>query len=131
MRSLDWSREPSLSTVPLDAAGRHAAGAPGCQAQTGSATTITLSTSITTMHLGNTRIRLPEARNCSIDVSFAALKDLAELDCLNRLPTSFVLPAEAIDRLRALAGTIIAESPDFRRLVKDTLVAVVPAAARP
>ena len=38
----------------------------------------------------------------AIDVSFPALKDKAEFDYLNRQPTSFVLPAEAVDRLRAL-----------------------------
>jgi hypothetical protein len=33
--------------------------------------------------------------------------DKAERDYLNQQPTSFVLPAEAVDRLRAAAGTII------------------------
>jgi len=44
-------------------------------------------------------------------VSFAALKDTAELDFLNRQPTSFVQPAEGVDLLRAAAGTIIASRP--------------------
>jgi NTE family protein len=56
-------------------------------------------------------IRVPEARIYAIDVSFAALKDTAELDFLNRQPTSFLLPAEAVDLLRAAAGTIIASRP--------------------
>ena len=38
---------------------------------------------------------------------------------LNQQPTSFVLPAEAVDRLRAAAGTIIPASPEFQRLLKD------------
>ena len=46
----------------------------------------------------------PEVDIFAIDVSFAALKDKAEFDYLNGLPTSFVLPAEAVDRLRAAAG---------------------------
>jgi len=46
-------------------------------------------------------------------------------------PTSFLLPAEAGDLLRAAAGTIIAEPPDFRRLLKETGVKIVPDAARP
>ncbi len=54
-----------------------------------------------------------------IDVSFPKLKDKAEFEYLNGLPTSFVLPPEAVDRLRAAAGTIILSSPDFRRLLKD------------
>jgi NTE family protein len=64
-------------------------------------------------------------------VSFAALKDPAERDFLNRQPTSFARPAEAVDRLRAAAGTIIADSPDFQRLLKEAGVKVVPDAARP
>ena len=62
---------------------------------------------------------MPDAEIYAIDVSFAALKDKAELDYLNEQPTSFVLPAEAVDRLRAAAGTIIMESPEFQRLLKD------------
>jgi NTE family protein len=38
---------------------------------------------------------------------------------LNRQPTAFVLPAEAVDRLRAAAKTIILASPEFQRLLKD------------
>ena len=47
------------------------------------------------------------------------MKDKAELAYLNEQPTSFVLPDEAVDRLRAAAGTIIADSPEFKRLLKD------------
>src|SRR6185436_8676168 len=43
----------------------------------------------------------------TIDVSFQALKDKAERDYLNQLPTSFALSDEAVDRLRAAAATII------------------------
>src|SRR5205814_104529 len=62
---------------------------------------------------------VPNAEIYVIDVSFPALKDKAERDYLNNLPTSFVLPAEAVDRLRAAAGKIIVESPQFQRLLKD------------
>jgi NTE family protein len=55
------------------------------------------------------------------------LKDKAELDYLNQQPTSFVLPAEAVDRLRAAAGTIMMDSPEFKRLLKDVGARVVPA----
>ncbi len=64
-------------------------------------------------------LRLPAAEIYAIDVSFPALKDPAERDYLNQQPTTFVLPAEAVDRLRAAAGTIIMASPEFQRLVKD------------
>jgi NTE family protein len=61
----------------------------------------------------------PEVDIFAIDVSFAALKDKAEFDYLNGLPTSFVLPPEAVDRLRAAAGAIILNSPDFQRLLQE------------
>jgi NTE family protein len=70
-------------------------------------------------------IRVPQAKIYAIDVSFPALKDRAELDYLNQQPTSFALPAEAVDRLRAAAGKIISESPEFRRLLKDIGASVV------
>ncbi|HLA36307.1 MAG TPA: patatin-like phospholipase family protein [Rhodocyclaceae bacterium] len=61
----------------------------------------------------------PDIDIYAIDVSFAALKDKAEVEYLNDLPTSFVLPDEAVDRLRRAAGVIIRESPEFRRLLQD------------
>ncbi len=62
----------------------------------------------------------PDIQLYAIDVSFAQLKDKAELDYLNDLPTTFVLPDEAVDRLRAAAAKIVLEAPEFRRLLKDT-----------
>jgi NTE family protein len=64
-------------------------------------------------------LRVPNAQIYAIDVSFAALKDKAERAYLNAQPTSFVLPPEAVDRLRAAAGTIILASPEFQQLLKD------------
>jgi NTE family protein len=64
-------------------------------------------------------IRVPQAEIYAIDVSFAALPDVKEREYLNQQPTSFALPAEAVDRLRAAAGTIISASPEFQRLLKD------------
>jgi NTE family protein len=76
-------------------------------------------------------LRVPDAEIYAIDVSFPALKDKAELDYLNRQPTTFVLPAEAVDRLRAAAGTIILESPEFKRLLKDIGARIVDDPSRP
>jgi len=70
-------------------------------------------------------LRTPNIDLYAIDVSFPALKDEAERDYLNSLPTSFVLPPEAIDRLRAAAAAIIRESPDFKRLLKDAGARIV------
>ncbi|MCP4212149.1 MAG: patatin-like phospholipase family protein [Halieaceae bacterium] len=64
-------------------------------------------------------LRVPQAEIYAIDVSFPRLKDKAERDYLNQQPTSFVLPPEAVDRLRAAAGTIMKSSPQFQRLLKD------------
>ncbi len=68
----------------------------------------------------------PTARLYAIDVSLAQLKDKDELGYLNELPTSFVLPPEAVDRLRAAAGTILLQSRDFQRLMKDIGATVLP-----
>jgi NTE family protein len=74
-------------------------------------------------------LRIPDAEIYAIDVSFAALKDEAEREYLNKLPTSFVLPAESVDRLRAAAAALIEDSPEFQRLLND--VGVRPTAEPP
>ncbi len=74
-------------------------------------------------------LRVPQAEIYAIDVSFSALKDKAEFAYLNEQPTSFVLPPEAVDRLRKAAGTIILDSPEFKRLLKDVGARIVPPAA--
>ena len=64
-------------------------------------------------------LNIPQAEIYTIDVSFSALKDKAEQEYLNEQPTSFVLPPEAVDRLRSAAGVIIQNSPEYQRLLKD------------
>jgi len=54
------------------------------------------------------------------------LKDKAESEYLYNLPTTFVLPDEAVDRLRAAAGTILNDSPEFQRLLRQAGAKVVP-----
>ena len=68
----------------------------------------------------------PDVEIYPIDVSFAQLKDKAEFEYLNSLPTSFVLPDEAVDRLRTAAGTIIMASPEFQQLLKEVGAKIVP-----
>ena len=70
-------------------------------------------------------VRGPNAEIFVVDVSFPALKSEAERDYLNQQPTSFVLPDEAIDRLRSAAGQIISDSPDFQRLLKSVRADIV------
>ena len=73
----------------------------------------------------------PTARLYAIDVSFPRLKDSTEFAYLNDLPTSFVLPPEAVDRLRAAAAKIMLDSPDFQRLLRDIGARIVDAPAAP
>jgi NTE family protein len=64
-------------------------------------------------------VNAPNAEIYVIDVSFKALQDMSERDYLNQLPTSFALPNEAIDRLRAAARTVILNSPDLQQALSD------------
>ena len=61
---------------------------------------------------------VPNADIYAIEVSFQVLTDKGERDYLNQLPTSFALPGEAVDRLRAAAKKIILASPDFQQILK-------------
>ncbi|MHC1741538.1 MAG: patatin-like phospholipase family protein [Syntrophobacteraceae bacterium] len=54
-----------------------------------------------------------------VQVRFDALNDDAERSYFKRLPTSFVLKPEEVDKLRDAARRILAESRDFQRLVRD------------
>ncbi len=53
----------------------------------------------------------------AIDVSFDAIEDQTERRYFMELPTSFALPAEAVDRLRAVAGRLLRESPQFKAML--------------
>ncbi|MCM8595258.1 patatin-like phospholipase family protein [Accumulibacter sp.] len=76
-------------------------------------------------------LRVPDAEIYAIDVSFSALRDKEEFAYLNEQPTSFVLPAEAVDRLRAAAGQIIMDSAEFQRLLRDIGARIVAEPQRP
>ena len=55
----------------------------------------------------------------AIDVSFDALVDPAERRYFMDLPTSFVLPPDAVDKLRAVGGRLLRESPGFQTLLRQ------------
>jgi NTE family protein len=80
---------------------------------------------------GDQEWRIAEIKNApnvdifTVDVSFAALRDKAERAYLNELPTSFALPGDAVDRLRAAAAEIVLESPDLREALKGEQFHVV------
>ena len=64
-------------------------------------------------------VPLPKVSLHTLDVSFDNLPDPKERDYLMNLPTSFVLPAEDVDRLRAAAGQLLRQSQDFQALLRD------------
>ncbi len=64
-------------------------------------------------------VDVPDIELYAIDVSFAALPDPVEREYLNSMPTTLSLAPEQVDRLRAAARTIIRDSPEFQRLVRD------------
>lgn len=55
----------------------------------------------------------------TIDISFDEIADDAERSYFMNLPTSFRLPPEAVDRLRALGGRLLRESPRAQALLKQ------------
>ncbi|WPG41061.1 patatin-like phospholipase family protein [Variovorax sp. EBFNA2] len=71
----------------------------------------------------------------AIDVSFDAIADSAERRYFMDLPTSFVLPSEAVDRLRGLGSKLLRDSSAFQKLlvqfrdVNDAATRPVPTAA--
>jgi NTE family protein len=60
-------------------------------------------------------MRAPRAQISVVEVSFTRVKDPAERAYLNQLPTSFVLPGEAVDRLRRAAREVVLSDPGFQR----------------
>ena len=54
-----------------------------------------------------------------LDVSFDAISDPEERAYFMDLPTSFVLPAEDIDRLRDIAGRLLHQSAEYKAIVRE------------
>lgn len=53
-----------------------------------------------------------------IVLDFAGIPDPEERSFFLDLPTSFALPAETIDRLRAIGGTLLRRSPQFQQFLR-------------
>src|SRR5262245_3373667 len=53
-----------------------------------------------------------------VDVSFDAIPDPKERASMMNLPTTFVLPADDIDRLREVAGRLMRQSEDYKSIVR-------------
>ena len=56
----------------------------------------------------------------AIDISFDAIADPDERNYFMNLPTSFRLPDEAVDRLRALGGRLLRESKRYQILMRQS-----------
>jgi len=54
-----------------------------------------------------------------VELKFDALKDEAERSYFKRLPTSFSLKPEDVDKLREVAQRLLDESGEFQRLLRD------------
>jgi len=54
-----------------------------------------------------------------VEVKFDALRDEAERDYFESLPTSFKLKSEDVDKLRDAAHRILSESKEFQRFLSD------------
>lgn len=52
-----------------------------------------------------------------IDISFDEIQDPAERAYFMNLPTSFVLPADDIDRLREMAGTLLRKDESYQPII--------------
>jgi len=54
-----------------------------------------------------------------IEIGFDNLKNDGERSYFNALPTSFRLPPEAIDQLRAAGARLLRDAPEYQRLLRD------------
>jgi NTE family protein len=55
----------------------------------------------------------------AVSVSFDEIPEPQERAYFMELPTSFVLPPEAVDRLRDVAGRLMRQSPEYRTMVGE------------
>ncbi len=64
-----------------------------------------------------------------IVLDFAGIPDAADREFFLGLPTSLTLPAETIDRLKAVGGTLLRESPQFQQFKRALSGPSAPASA--
>ena len=63
--------------------------------------------------------KVPKVVIETIDISFDAIADKQEREYFMDLPTTFVLPAEGVTRLRDVAGRLLRQSKDYEWLVRE------------
>jgi hypothetical protein len=54
-----------------------------------------------------------------VEVAFEFIQSAEERAWFKNLPTSFELPRETIDKLRAVARRLLAEDPELQKLLKN------------
>jgi NTE family protein len=65
------------------------------------------------------RVPLPKLTLHLMDIGFDAIKEPAEREHFFSMPTTFVLPAADVDRLREIAGRLLRQSEDYQSLLRD------------
>jgi NTE family protein len=65
------------------------------------------------------KVRLPKIRTHVMDVSFDEIPQPEERAYFMNLPTTFVLPAESIDKLREVAGRLMRQSHDYQTMLQE------------
>ncbi len=63
--------------------------------------------------------RVPNISFEVLDVSFDAIRDPKERAYFMELPTSFVLSADEVDRVRDIAGRLLRQSPEYQSVVRE------------
>jgi NTE family protein len=64
-------------------------------------------------------VPLPKLAVHTVEVSFDEIGEPKERDYFMNLPTSFVLPPEAVDRLREVAAQLLRQSKEFQSVVHE------------
>jgi NTE family protein len=64
-------------------------------------------------------VPLPKLTLHVIDVNFDEIRQPDERAYFLNLPTTFVLPAEAVDKLREIAGRLLRESQEYQSLLRE------------
>jgi NTE family protein len=62
---------------------------------------------------------VPEIKMHLVEVSFDRVSDPQKRNYLKNLPTSFALSSEDVDELRAAAGELLRQSPDYQHLLEE------------
>ncbi|MBK9674317.1 MAG: patatin-like phospholipase family protein [Betaproteobacteria bacterium] len=65
------------------------------------------------------RVPFPKLTLHLMDISFDAIGEPAERERFFDMPTTFVLPAADVDRLREIAGRLLRQSEDYQLLLRD------------